>query len=81
MPKNPERRDRGGDVEGMTKTDVEGAVGSPIEVAKASYEPGYDLDVTLDAGYASVADLKQGYCSYGVGIGEGRPKDMIGGRK
>jgi hypothetical protein len=66
MPANPERASRGGDVSGTTKTDVEGAVGSPIEVASASYEPGYDQFL----GYASKADLKQGFCSYGVAIGE-----------
>jgi hypothetical protein len=81
MPSNPERASRGGDVSGTTRTDVEGAVGSPITVAEASYEPGYSIEETLEAGYVSMADLKQGYSSYGVGIGEGRPKDMIGGRK
>ena len=78
---NSQRSSRGGDVDGMTKTDVEGAVGSPIEVAKASYDPGYPVDVTLDAGYVSPADLKQGYSSYGVGIGDGRPKGIIGGSR
>jgi hypothetical protein len=81
MPYNPERRARGGDVEGETKTDVEGAVGSPIEVAEASYEPGYSLETTLDAGYVSMADLKQGFSSYGESIGEKRIPGIIGGRK
>lgn len=79
MPKNPERASRGGDVPGTTRTDVDGAVGSPIDVATASFEPGYDeaLEETLEAGYISKADLKRGYGSYGVVIGEGRPKDII----
>jgi len=81
MMKNPERSSRGGDVPGMTKTDVEGAVGSPIDVADASYDPGYSLETTLDAGYVSVADLKQGFCSYGECVGEKRIPGIIGGRK
>lgn len=73
-------RDRGGDVQGTCKTDVEGAVGSPITVAEASYDPGYDFGKSLSEGYMEKADLKQGYCSYGTSIGEGRPKGMIGGK-
>jgi hypothetical protein len=76
MPMNPDRRSRGGDVEGMTKTDVEGAVGSPIEVAKASYDPGYELGDSLQ--YETRADLKQGYCSYGVAVGDERGKGYEG---
>ena len=79
MPYNPERASRGGDVEGETQTDVEGAVGSPITVAKASYDPGYPFGESLDD--ETPADLKLGYCSYGVAIGEGRGKGYIGGRK
>jgi hypothetical protein len=77
MPANPERGSRGGDVSGSCKTDNQWGVGSPVEVADASYEPGYEIEGGM--GYASRADLKQGYISYGVGIGEGRPKGMIGG--
>lgn len=80
MPSNPERASRGGDMPGTTKTDVEGAVGSPITVAEASYEPGYSIESTLDAGYVSMADLKQGFCSYGEGIGAKRIPGIIGGR-
>ena len=81
MPSNPERASRGGDVPGMTRTDVEGAVGSPIEVADASYEAGYDSQQTsMEAGYVTKADLKQGFCSYGVGVGAARGKGYIGGR-
>lgn len=80
MPSNPERGSRGGDVSGSCKTDNEWGVGSPVTVADASYEPGYDIDVTLEAGYVTMADVKAGYCSYGVGTGEARPKGIIGGR-
>ena len=80
MPNNPERATRGGDVSGTTKTDVEGAVGSPITVAEASYDPGYSIDSTMEAGYVSNADLKQGYSSYGVGVGDAKGKGYIGGR-
>jgi hypothetical protein len=82
MPYNPERRIRGGDVEGTTKTDVEGATGSPIEVAEASYDAGYECqDETMEVGYVTMADLKQGFCSYGVGVGAARGKDYIGGKR
>ena len=81
MPSNPERASRGGDMPGTTRTDVEGAVGSPIEVAEASYEPGYSIETTMDAGYVSKADLKQGFSSYGVGPGEKRGKGYEGGRE
>jgi hypothetical protein len=82
MPFNPYRAWQGGDVEGTTKTDVEGAVGDPVTVADASYEAGYDCqEATMEAGYVTLADLKQGFSSYGVGIGDGRPKQMIGGSK
>lgn len=65
-------RSRGGDVQGTCKTDIDGGVGSPTTVAEASFDPGYDIDGVLKEGYASKADMKQGYCSYGKGIGEGR---------
>ena len=83
MPANPERKARGGDVTGETKTDAQWSVGSAVSVADASYEPGYELGGTLkDGGYSiSAADIKQGYCSYGVAVGEGRPSGMIGGKK
>lgn len=72
---NSERASRGGDVMGTDKTDVDEAVGSPIDVAAASYDPGYEMEL----GYCSEADLKRGFCSYGIAIGEGRPKGIIGG--
>ena len=75
MPANPERACRGGDVPGDTKTDVNGAVGSPITVANASYEPGYEIGESIE--YANLADLKQGFCDYGVSIGESQGKGYI----
>jgi hypothetical protein len=74
MVNNPERDSRGGDVEGSEKTDIEGAVGSAIDVGSASFDPGYD-DLAL--GYASVADMKRGYMSYGVGVGDKRGKGYL----
>jgi hypothetical protein len=82
MPYNPDRRWQGGDVEGTTKTDVDGAVGAPVEVADASYEAGYDCqEVTMQEGYVTLADVKRGFCSYGVGVGDARGKGYIGGKR
>lgn len=69
---NPNRSAQGGDVEGDTINDKGYGLGEPITVAKASYDPGYSLETTLtDADIdVSVADLKQGYCTYGKVIGE-----------
>jgi len=74
VPKNPSRSSQGGDVEGTTKTDTTNALGSPLDVSRASYDPGYDaqLEETLKAGYVTQADLKRGFCSYGQAIGEGK---------
>jgi len=79
MPYNPMRWLQGGDVEGVTKTDVDGAVGDPITVSNASYDPGYPLGQSLDE--ETPADLKKGFCSYGVAIGDAMGKGYIGGRK
>lgn len=79
MPSNSDRS-RGGDVSGTCKTDNEWGVGSAVTVADASYEPGYPLESTISEGYVSMADVKAGYCSYGVGVGMARPKGIIGGR-
>jgi len=70
MPINPSRTSQGGDVEGETPIEV--TEGQPIMVAKASFDPGYDLTTTLsDAGtIVSKADLIEGYCTYGKVIGE-----------
>lgn len=72
MPYNPRRSALGGDVEGTTLTDV--TMGKPVEVSSASFDGGYpEQKQAMD--HASMADLKQGYCSYGKSIGEGRRKN------
>ncbi len=70
MPNNPNRSSQGGDVEGTSPIEI--TQGETIKVAKASFDPGYDLTNTLsDAGTViSKADLIEGYCSYGKAIGE-----------
>lgn len=73
MPSNPQRSTKGGDVEGQTPIDTSHTIGEPtIMVAKASFEPGYDITTVLsDAGTKlSKADVVTGYCSYGKAIGE-----------
>jgi len=69
MVENP-NRGRGGDVSGTTMTDNRDGVGSGLEVAKASFDPGYEYGAAL--GYASEEDLLKGYCSGGKSVGEGR---------
>lgn len=70
MPANSERSSRGGDVTGTCTTDAQWGVGKGVSVAGASFDPGYSLEESLPD--TSKADLKQGYCSYGKSIGEGR---------
>lgn len=60
-------KDNMGDVEGETPIDV--SMGAALKVAKSSFDPGYDLDSTLAAGYVKKADLVTGYCDYGKVIG------------
>ena len=72
---------RGGVVRGETSTDVNCAVGAPITVAKASFDPGYNLESTLECGQATEADLKMGFTSYGEAVGEKRIPGYLGGRK
>lgn len=62
---------QGGDVMGTKKIDV--SQGEALEVATASFEPGYDLDSVLEAGYVDEACLVQGFCDYGICIGEASP--------
>lgn len=62
-------RSQGGDVPGTTKTDD--SQGKSVEVAAASFDPGYSLEKTLEAGYVKKEALKRGYCDYGMCIGEG----------
>lgn len=59
---------QGGDVTGTKKIDV--SQGEALQVASASFEPGYDLGSTLDAGYVDEACLVQGFCDYGICVGE-----------
>ena len=71
MPRNPSRSSQGGDVEGETKIDVSWAVGDAIEVASASYDPGYEMKNSakiLPGGLKS--HLIKGYCDYGRVVGE-----------
>lgn len=65
-------RSQGGDVQGMSKIDV--SQGEALSVAEASFDPGYDLSKTLEAGYLKKDALKMGYCDYGTSIGEGSKK-------
>lgn len=61
----------GGDVMGTKKIDV--SQGRALDVAAASFDPGYTLETTLDAGYIDKAALVRGYCDYGVCVGDGSP--------
>lgn len=80
MPDNPERATRGGDISGTTKTDPEHGLGDATTVAKASYDGGYGDGIQEDSmPDTTMADLKQGYCSYGVSTGEKRGKGYVGG--
>lgn len=67
---------QGGDVTGTKKIDV--SQGRALDVAEASFNPGYDLSSTFDAGYVDESCLVQGYCDYGVCVGEQSP---VGGKK
>lgn len=66
---------QGGDVMGTVKMDA--SQGRPLDVAKASFNPGYDLTNTLKAGYIEKDTLVRGYCDYGICIGESSP---VGGK-
>lgn len=59
---------QGGDVLGTRKIGV--TQGEALEVAEASFNPGYDLGTTFNAGYIDKACLTHGYTDYGVGVGE-----------
>lgn len=67
-------RPQGGDVQGVTRIDV--SQGDALEVATASFDPGYDLESTYKGGDRrnrfTKADLVQGYCTYGRMIGESK---------
>ncbi len=68
MPKNPGRAAQGGDVDGTKPIDITYSVGDAIQVANASYDPGYDFGATMD--FESKADLLRGFCDYGRPIGD-----------
>lgn len=63
---------RGGDVQGKTRIDV--TMGEAIEVAAASFDPGYDLEETFEGGDSrnrfTKADLIRGFSTYGRLVGE-----------
>lgn len=59
-------RDLGGKVSGTTRTDV--MIGEAIPVAKASFDPGYELGKSLE--YCNQADLTRGYSDNGKAVGE-----------
>lgn len=69
-------RSRGGDVSGETRIDV--TMGEAIPVASASFDPGYEMDGSLNVGSGTSqkparvtkADLVRGYTDYGLGVGE-----------
>lgn len=62
---------QGGDVMGTKKIDV--SQGRALDVAAASFDPGYKLDTTFAAGYIDPACLVRGYCNYGVAVGQDSP--------
>lgn len=66
-------RAQGGDVQGTCKNDV--TQGKAISIAEASFDPGYDLDSTLAAGYIKKDALVRGYCDYGTSVGEAAPSN------
>jgi len=73
MPKNLSRAAQGGDVSGTEAIAQDGALpGQSLDVSAASYDPGYSIDETLKPGYVTKADMKRGYSSYGVGVGDGK---------
>ena len=59
---------QGGDVMGTTKINV--SQGRALDVATASFEPGYDLSSTLDAAHVDKSCLIRGYCDYGIAVGQ-----------
>lgn len=67
---------QGGDVMGKVKMHV--SQGRALDVARASFDPGYDLGNTFKAGYIEKDVLVRGYCDYGICNGEDSP---IGGKK
>lgn len=69
-------RPQGGDVAGTTRIDV--SQGEALKVASASFDPGYDVDASIEGGdpseTMSQAELIQGFSTYGKLVGERRGK-------
>jgi len=67
-------RPQGGDVQGTARIEV--SQGEALKVAAASFDPGYDVDASIEGGdpeqRMSEADLIQGFCAYGKLAGERR---------
>lgn len=61
-------RPQGGDVQGTTKIDV--TAGEALDVARASFDPGYRIGAALEDNDLSMADVVRGFCDYGLSIGE-----------
>lgn len=59
-------------VSGMTKTVSDRGAGPGIDVAKASYDPGYPLGDSLPKDGFTAADLKYGYSDSLKATGNGR---------
>lgn len=70
MPENPNKGFQGGDCPGTKKIVV--TQGDALSVAAASYDPGYSIENTLNAGNTSfkMSDILRGYADTGVDIGE-----------
>ena len=82
---NPNRKGQGGDVEGDVPIDV--SQGEAIKIAKASLDPGYPVEDSLD--YLQKSDLIRGFTDYGRAVGEDDgsfmsetgTKDVTGGHR
>jgi hypothetical protein len=60
-------RPQGGKVQGTTRIDV--SQGEALEVQTCSFEPGYEFGNSLPDGLTK-ADIVEGYCTYGLSVGE-----------
>lgn len=58
---------QGGDVSGTTRIDV--TMGEAIPVASASFDAGYLTEQKRSMPDTTMADLVQGFCSYGRSVG------------
>lgn len=71
---NPNRKAMGGDVDGTEATDpANGVTIKPLQVSKASFDPGYAIGHVKDDYGLTQAEIKVGYSSYGRNkIGNGK---------